>query len=212
MLNSGYYFRFFQDTVLNHCLGKSVLDIGTSKRFAKELQFLQDYSNYFSYVAASYAPSGSIERPLNNCDLTLDITDLSLPDASQEVILALEVLEHVHDPFKAASELHRVLRPYGTLIVTTPFLSQYHGKSSTSDSHHHSYPDYWRFTHQGLDQLFRNFAHVKTYPLDGPIEFRLKQLKLSIVTELPLIRLILDSIDTRYLYRATSRYLTICSK
>jgi SAM-dependent methyltransferase len=43
-----------------------------------------------------------------------------LADASTDAVTALDVLEHVPDDAKAATELHRILKPGGILVVTVP--------------------------------------------------------------------------------------------
>ncbi|MEW2029291.1 bifunctional 2-polyprenyl-6-hydroxyphenol methylase/3-demethylubiquinol 3-O-methyltransferase UbiG [Streptomyces roseifaciens] len=48
-----------------------------------------------------------------------DITRLPFTDASFDVVTAGQCLEHVPEPFVVVSELCRVLRPGGTLIVDT---------------------------------------------------------------------------------------------
>lgn len=45
---------------------------------------------------------------------------LEVPDASVDVVTSLAVLEHVKDPEFALSEMYRVLKPGGKLILTTP--------------------------------------------------------------------------------------------
>jgi hypothetical protein len=49
-----------------------------------------------------------------------DITDLSLPDASVDLIVSSEVLEHVPDLERAFAESARVLRPGGLHLFTVP--------------------------------------------------------------------------------------------
>ncbi len=51
---------------------------------------------------------------------------LPLDDASVDVVWAGEVIEHVVDLAPWLSELRRVLRPRGTLLVTTP----HHGRGT----------------------------------------------------------------------------------
>jgi len=49
-----------------------------------------------------------------------DVSELPFPDATFDAAICLEVLEHLYQPQLAASELLRVLRPGGVLIVTVP--------------------------------------------------------------------------------------------
>ncbi len=50
-----------------------------------------------------------------------DVTALSLPDASMDVVVSGDVLEHLPDPAPAFREFARVLRVDGLLIATFPF-------------------------------------------------------------------------------------------
>lgn len=61
------------------------------------------------------------------------------------VVVSQETLEHVRDPFKAVSEVFRVLRPGGTFYCQVPFVIGYHPGPT----------DFWRFTRQGIDELVR---------------------------------------------------------
>ena len=53
-------------------------------------------------------------------DLKLDITDIDLPDGSYDIVICNHVLEHVSDYGKALTELGRILKPGGKLIVSFP--------------------------------------------------------------------------------------------
>lgn len=58
---------------------------------------------------------------LNNVQVA-QCRDLSaLADASQDVVVCLDVLEHVPDPCAVVQDMVRVLSPKGTLIVSAPF-------------------------------------------------------------------------------------------
>jgi SAM-dependent methyltransferase len=76
-----------------------------------------------------------------------DAQALGIRDASFEVVLCTEVLEHVPDPQRAIDEMYRVLVPGGQLLLTTRFLFPIH------DAPH----DYFRFTKYGLRHLLRRF-------------------------------------------------------
>jgi SAM-dependent methyltransferase len=51
-----------------------------------------------------------------------DMTDFSLPfkTSSVDLVLALDVIEHVEDDIRALAECHRILKSGGLLIVTVP--------------------------------------------------------------------------------------------
>lgn len=73
-----------------------------------------------------------------------DLTRLSLADGEAGSFISLNTLEHVWDLFAAAREIQRVLRPGGTLLVSSVFHFEVH-----------EYPaDYWRFTDVALRRLF----------------------------------------------------------
>jgi len=69
---------------------------------------------------------------------------LPFRDGSIDAVLSLNVLEHVKDPFTAARELIRVLKPGGELMCVAPFLQPLHGYP------HH----YYNMTREGLLALF----------------------------------------------------------
>jgi SAM-dependent methyltransferase len=59
--------------------------------------------------------------PLANVEFRVgDTAHLSDPDASFDVICSFETIEHVADPEQTLAEFARVLRPGGTLLISTP--------------------------------------------------------------------------------------------
>ena len=68
-------------------------------------------------------------------------------DNSQDVVLALELLEHTEHPDRILREMARVCRPDGHLVITVP------GKSYPK----HEFPvDLWRIGDRTLRQLFED--------------------------------------------------------
>jgi SAM-dependent methyltransferase len=76
-----------------------------------------------------------------------DAQALPLASGAFDVVLCTEVLEHLPEPQQAIDEMFRVLKPGGTLLLTTRFLFPIH------DAPH----DYFRFTKYGLRHLLRRF-------------------------------------------------------
>lgn len=67
-------------------------------------------------------PSGSRHMGINH----QDIQALSFADASFDVLMSFDVLEHVPDNAAAFREIARVLRPGGRLVLTIPFTADRH--------------------------------------------------------------------------------------
>jgi SAM-dependent methyltransferase len=76
-------------------------------------------------------------------DIFGDACRLPVVDASCDVVLLLEVLEHITDAETALLEIKRVLRCGGRLYLSVPFLYPLHDEPA----------DYRRFTIHGLRQL-----------------------------------------------------------
>ena len=57
------------------------------------------------------------------------------------------MLEHVINPFDAIDEIHRILKPGGILLLSSPLNFRIHGPL----------PDCWRFTEHGWKQLVKKF-------------------------------------------------------
>lgn len=61
---------------------------------------------------------------VQRCDLNRD--SFSHPDEWFDAVACLDVIEHVLDPRRLLREIHRVLRPAGALILTTPNIRYIH--------------------------------------------------------------------------------------
>ena len=80
----------------------------------------------------------------HHVDIIADIVDMpKVSSNSYGVVLLLETLEHVKNPFTAFSESARILKPGGLFICTT-----------VASWPQHNHPvDYWRFLMPGLELL-----------------------------------------------------------
>jgi 2-polyprenyl-3-methyl-5-hydroxy-6-metoxy-1,4-benzoquinol methylase len=75
----------------------------------------------FSPVAVEFTRRMAKERHLEQVEGAVeDIQDLSYDSSSFDVVVSCETVEHVPDPARAVTELARVLKPGGRLLLTTP--------------------------------------------------------------------------------------------
>ena len=113
--------------------GLRVLDVGCG---------VKPYYPYFE-AAAEYVGLDIVENPA--ADVTGAVEAMPLPDASFDVVLCNQVLEHADDPAAAVRELRRVTAPGGRVLASTHGVQVYHPSPT----------DLWRWTHAGLERLFR---------------------------------------------------------
>ncbi len=79
-----------------------------------------------------------------------DLMGLSLGDETAGTVLILDTLEHVENCHRAMDEVYRVLKPEGTIAISSVMLFPIH-----------EYPsDYWRFTPEAFRLLLRRFPTV----------------------------------------------------
>lgn len=82
----------------------------------------------------------------NQPDLVSDVARMPFASDSLDLVRAFSMFEHTYNYKAIIAELHRTLRPGGSLFVQTPFLLQFHG-----------YPnDYFRFTHVAWQQILHD--------------------------------------------------------
>lgn len=75
-------------------------------------------------------------------------------NASFDLVVSFQTLEHCQQPQKVISEIYRVLKSGGAVILST------HG----AWMHHPSPHDYYRWTSEGLAEIFKNFSNVSIKP------------------------------------------------
>jgi SAM-dependent methyltransferase len=75
---------------------------------------------YPRYTGSQYVP-GPVGDDVLFPIVSQDLRQLTYPDASFDVVLSQDVLQHVPDLLRCLKEMHRVLRPGGIMLSTFPF-------------------------------------------------------------------------------------------
>lgn len=131
-------YEFIQGTVRNYGLATktSVINIGAGGEISEIIRL-----------------SGVITRSLDiskqrNPDIVANIEcPTPFEDNSIDVVFLFEVLEHTLEPRRALAEIHRILRPGGLLVGSTPFAIGLHDAPN----------DFFRFTEYGLRDLLAHY-------------------------------------------------------
>jgi uncharacterized protein YbaR (Trm112 family) len=93
-------------------------------------------------------------------DLVADLHALPFKSESVDYIFSCAVVEHVRQPFVAAQEMYRALKPGGYVYGECCFIFAYHG-----------YPDhYFNASIHGMEQIFSSFRklHLRVAPYQTP--------------------------------------------
>lgn len=109
--------------------GQKILDAGAGESRYKK------YCSHLDYVSQDIAEYEGEEinegihtskRDYTALSIQSDICDIPVESNTFDVIMCIEVLEHVEDPLPALAELNRILKKGGKLILTAPFNSLTH--------------------------------------------------------------------------------------
>ncbi len=125
-----------------------VLDCGKSTReyfplIANRVKTLEtlDINNFGEYPTYQMDLCETIEKnPLAN---------------RYDAVACFSVLEHCYNPFQAAENILKFLKPGGKIYGYVPFLFPHHGPDDNS------YQDYFRFTNSGVAMLFRMASRIE---------------------------------------------------
>jgi ubiquinone/menaquinone biosynthesis C-methylase UbiE len=127
--NSEFREDWLKNVLMDLPQGKKILDAGAGesqyKKFCDHLEYTsQDYAVYDGMGDSKGIHKES--RDYSNLDIVSDITSIPVEKGTFDVVMCIEVFEHLPNPIEALVELDRVLKPGGKLIMTAPFASLTH--------------------------------------------------------------------------------------
>jgi SAM-dependent methyltransferase len=128
----------------------SLLDIGCGNK---------PYEKMFVGRVSSYTGCDVVQSSEQRVDIICPATAIPVPDASFDTVLCTQVIEHVADHRALLTEVFRVLRPGGGLILSGPMYWHLH-----EEPH-----DFFRFTIYGLRWLLERagFERIDVTPNGG---------------------------------------------
>jgi len=99
-----------------HNGGGVLIDVGCGN--GELWPFVSD--RFSTYIGADVIRYDGFPKPADFYRIDLDSGRVPLPDASADVVAAVETIEHLENPRAFARELTRLAKPGGWIIVTTP--------------------------------------------------------------------------------------------
>ena len=123
------------------------------------VSFLRDVSHYYTEKQKKIkilnigSCGGEYSHIFQGAFLMGNVYNLPFKSGMFDVVLMIEVLEHLSDPKRAVNEVKRVLKEEGMFIATTRFFFPIHGAPD----------DFYRYTKSGLKHLLKDFDIVKIF-------------------------------------------------
>ena len=128
--------------------GKRVLDVGCGDK------------PYYPFFAGRVTEYVGVDVNNPAADLHAPVESLPVEDASFDVVLCTQVLEHADDPAQVVHELRRAVKPGGRVLASTHGVQVYHPDPV----------DLRRWTHTGLRRLFEDngdWSSLEVVPSSG---------------------------------------------
>jgi SAM-dependent methyltransferase len=110
------------------------------------------------FVGMDLEDGANVDRVLDICGSTASLK-AALGEEAFDLVLCCHVLEHTRDPWRAARNIERLLRPGGHVFASAAWSQAFH---ATPD-------DLWRFSVRGLMRLFGRLEVVSAFYSGGDV-------------------------------------------
>jgi SAM-dependent methyltransferase len=165
MIGAEHHARYIWATEL--APGREVLDAGCGVGWGTALIAEAGASRAVGLDIDELALTGARARAGGRAEFVRgDLLATPFDDASFDLVVSFEAIEHVDDPFTALDEFRRVLRPHGILAVSSPNRGVYPGgnpfhlRELASDELERGLQS--RFTHVAMFRQGTNIASLLT--------------------------------------------------
>ncbi|HWA52018.1 MAG TPA: class I SAM-dependent methyltransferase [Patescibacteria group bacterium] len=129
--------------ILKYSKNKKLIDLGCGRMEYREI--LQ--TKLKKYIGVDHPKVSLLYNPQNKPDILADISkEIPVPNKSFDIAICLEVFEYLENPSKTFSEINRILKQNGILILTIPFMYPLHDVPY----------DRYRFSESELKLLLKN--------------------------------------------------------
>ncbi|MCP2622361.1 class I SAM-dependent methyltransferase [Mycolicibacterium smegmatis] len=122
LAEENYWFRRHEvvyQRLAHRCAGRDVLEAGCGEGYGADL--IADVARRVIGLDYDEATVAHVRARYARVDIRHgNLAELPLPDASVDVVVNFQVIEHLWDQAQFVSECFRVLRPGGVFLVSTP--------------------------------------------------------------------------------------------
>lgn len=113
------------------CEGSSLLDVGCwdgefTVEYARAVKANLENIHGIDFFPTILATAAG--RGIKTQQIDLETQEFPLPDASVDVVICNQVLEHLKQVYRPLSEIHRVLKPDGHAVISVPNLAALHNR------------------------------------------------------------------------------------
>ncbi|UCI05686.1 class I SAM-dependent methyltransferase [Mesorhizobium sp. B1-1-8] len=141
--------------------GSLILDAGAGD---------QVYAPIFQHTRYEAADFEKVDKVYKKPTFSCDLASIPVEDGRYDAVVCTQVLEHLPEPLVVLRELHRTLKPGGSMILTCPLWYEEHERPY----------DFYRYTQFGLKHLVEKAGFVveEVRWLDGYMASVTHQLRL----------------------------------